>query len=201
MRKILQLLRLFLVCFSVLLMVHTDFQLRAQTTVTIYPNTASMNTGYVQSNGSKFNGDMQVSTSTTYGCGWAKFPLSAIPSNATINSVTIEFYTYAGNSSSVANTIRGFTGDPVTMTGSTLYNAIGTGTSYNSSTWTIGTTSSPSLNSRSLTAAAFVQSQLGTGYVNFGFVRGSSNLHAIYGTPNSTYCVRLIVNYGQNSPL
>jgi hypothetical protein len=82
------------------------------------------------------------------------------------------------------------------MAGTTLFNAIGAGTAYNSSTWTIGTTTSPSLNSRSLTAAAFVQSQLAAGYVNFGFVRGSTNLHAIYGTANTTYCVRLIVNYG-----
>jgi hypothetical protein len=157
----------------------------AQTTVTIYPTNSSMNTGYVQSNGTKYSDNMQVSTSTTYGRGWAKFPLSSIPAGATISAVTIQFYTYGGSTSSGANTIRGFTGDPVSMTGATLYNTIGAGTSYNSSTWTIGSTVSPSLNSRVLAGAeTFLQGQIGTGFVNFGFVRGSSNLHSIYGFSN-----------------
>jgi hypothetical protein len=155
-----------------------------------------MNTGYVQSNGTKYSDNMQVSTSTTYGRGWAKFPLSSIPAGATISAVTIQFYTYGGSTSSGANTIRGFTGDPVSMTGATLYNTIGAGTSYNSSTWTIGSTVSPSLNSRVLAGAeTFLQGQIGTGFVNFGFVRGSSNLHSIYGFSNTTYRVRLLVTY------
>ena len=168
----------------------------AQTTVTIYPANSSMNTGYVTSAGAKYSDNMQVSTSTTYGRGWAKFPLAAIPVGSTVTAVTIQFYTYSGSASTGANTIRGFLGDPVTMAGATLFNTIGAGTSYNSSTWTIGSTTTPSLNSRVLAGAeGFVQSQLGTGYVNFGFVRGSSNLHAIYGYSNTTYRVRLIVTY------
>jgi hypothetical protein len=164
-------------------------------TVTIYPNNASMNTGYVQSNGTKYSDNMQVSTSTTYGRGWAKFPLTAIPAGSTVNSVVIEFYTFGGTASTGVNSIKGFTGDPVSMAGATLYTTIGAGATYNSSTWTIGTTTTPSLNSRTLTAAAFVQSQLATGHVNFGFIRGSTNLHSVYGYSNTTYRVRLVVNY------
>jgi hypothetical protein len=168
----------------------------AQITTTIYPTNSSMNTGYVTSGGVKYSDDMQVSTSTTYGRGWAKFPLTSIPTGSTVTAATIEFYTYGGSVSSGVNSITGFTGDPVSMTGSTLYSTIGSGTSYNSSTWTIGTTTTPSLNSRALSgAASFVQGQIGTGYVNFGFIRGSTNLHSVYGFSNTTYRVRLIVTY------
>ena len=168
----------------------------AQITTTIYPTNSSMNTGYVRSIGTKYSDNMQVSSSTTYGRGWAKFPLSSIPAGATVNAVTIQFYTFGGSVSSGLNTIRGFTGDPVSMTGTTLYNTIGAGTSYNSSTWTIGTTTTPSLNSRVLAGAeTFLQGQIGTGFVNFGFVRSSSSLHSIYGFSNATYRVRLLVTY------
>ena len=168
----------------------------AQITTTIYPTNSSMNTGYVTSGGVKYSDAMQVSTSTTYGRGWAKFPLTSIPTGSTVTAATIEFYTFGGTVSSGVNSITGFTGDPVSMTGTTLYNTIGIGTSYNSSTWTIGTTTTPSLNSRALAGGApFVQGQIGTGYVNFGFVRGSTNLHSVYGFSNTTYRVRLIVTY------
>jgi large repetitive protein len=162
-----------------------------QTTVNIYPADLNFSSGYVTSAGSKFSGDMQVSTSTTYGRGWIKFPLNSIPSNAIISDVTISFYFYTGATSSAQNTIRGFYGDPVTMAGTTLYNDIGAGSSYNSSTWDINT-----WNTRVLTgAAAYVQNQISTGYVNFGFFRGSSNLHGIYGYTNATYKPYITVTY------
>jgi hypothetical protein len=167
-------------------------------TTTLYPTSSNLNTGYVTSSGTKYSDNMQVSTSTSYGRGWAKFSLSSIPTSATINSVTIIFYTYGGTSSTNANTITGFTGDPLTMVGSTLYSAIGSGTSFNTSTWSIGTTTSPSLNSKSLSATTFVQQQLSSGYVNFGFVRGAANLHSIYGYSNTNYRVRLQINYTNN---
>ena len=166
-------------------------------TVTVYPTASSMNTGYVTSAGTKTTDNMQVSTSTTYGRGWAKFSLANIPANATINSVSVIFYTYGGITSLNVNQITGFTGDPVTMVGSTLYTAIGSGTSFNSSTWTIGTTTSPSLNTKVLSAAGntFVQNQLAAGSVNIGFVRGSANLHSVYGYSNINYQVRLEISY------
>lgn len=166
-------------------------------TVTIYPTASSMNTGYVTAAGTKTTDNMQVSTSTTYGRGWAKFSLANIPSNATINSVSVIFYTYGGASSSTVNQITGFTGDPVTMIGSTLYTTIGSGTSFNSSTWTIGTSTSPSLNTKVLSASGitFVQNQLAAGSINIGFVRGSANLHSIYGYSSTNYKVRLEISY------
>ena len=161
-----------------------------------------MNTGYVTSAGSKTSGNMLVSTSTTYGRGWAKFPLTSIPSGSVITAVTIKFYTYGGTASATSNTIRGFTGDPVTMTGSTLYSTIGSGTTYNTSTWTIGTTTTPSLNTKVLipTGITYVQNQLSTGYVNFGFVGGSTSLQSIYGSNNTTYSVRLEISYNPPAP-
>ena len=161
-----------------------------------------MNTGYVTSAGTKTSGNMLVSTSTTYGRGWAKFPLTSIPSGSVITGVTIKFYTYGGTTSATSNTIRGFTGDPVTMTGSTLYSTIGTGTVYETSTWTIGTTTTPSLNTKVLAAAGitYVQNQLATGYVNFGFVGGSTSLQSIYGYNNTTYSVRLEISYNPPAP-
>ena len=164
-------------------------------TTTIYPTASNFNSGYVKSSGTKFSDDMQVSTSTSYGRGWVQFPLSSIPSSSTINSVTIIFYTFGGTSSSFSNTITGFTGDPISMSGSTLFTTIGAGTVYNTSTWTVGSTVSPSLNIKTLAASSFVEQQLSTGFVNFGFVRGNSTLHSIYGYSNSTYKVRLEINY------
>jgi hypothetical protein len=173
-----------------------------QLATTLYPINSSMNTGYVISGGTKSTGNMLVSTSTTYGRGWAKFPLTSIPSGSVITAVTIKFYTYGGTASATSNTIRGFTGDPVTMTGSTLYSTIGSGTVYNTSTWTIGTTTTPSLNTKVLTATGitYVQNQLSTGYVNFGFVGGSTSLQSIYGSNNTTYSVRLEISYNPPAP-
>lgn len=166
-------------------------------TVTIYPTASSMNTGYVTSAGSKTSDNMQVSTSTTYGRGWAKFSLANIPANATINSVSVIFYTYGGQTSTTVNQITGFTGDPVSMVGSTLYATIGSGTSFNSSAWTIGTSTSPSLNTKVLSAAGitFVQNQLAAGSISIGFIRGSTNLHSIYGYSSTNYKVRLEISY------
>jgi hypothetical protein len=162
-----------------------------QTTVNIYPADLTFSSGYVTSAGTKYSGDMQVSTNTTYGRGWIKFPLSSLPSNAIISDVTISFYFYTGATSSAQNTIRGFYGDPVTMAGTTLYNDIGAGTSYNSSTWDINT-----WNVRVLSGAeSYVQNAISTGYVNFGFFRGSSNLHGIYGYTNATYKPYITVTY------
>lgn len=173
-----------------------------QITTTLYPTNSTMNTGFVTSTGSKTSGNMSVSTSTTYGRGWAKFPLSSIPSGSVITGVTIKFYTYGGTSSTSSNTIRGFTGDPVTMTASSIYIAIGSGTAYNTSTWTIGTSTTPSLNTKVLSSAGitYVQNQLATGYVNFGFVGGSTNLQSIYGYSNSTYGVRMEITYTPAAP-
>ena len=168
-----------------------------QLTSTLYPTNSTMNTGYVTSGGTKTSGNMLVSTSTTYGRGWAKFPLTSIPTGSVITAVTIKFYTYGGTASATSNTIRGFNGDPVTMTGSTLYSTIGSGTSYNTSTWSIGSTTTPSLNTKNLSTAGvtFVQNQLSIGYVNFGFIGGSTSLQSIYGYSNSTYRVRLEITY------
>lgn len=169
---------------------------------TLYSTNTSMNTGYVKSTGTKTTGNLAVSTSTTYGRGWAKFPLTSIPSGSVITDVTIKFYIYGGAPSTTANTIRGFTGDPVTMNGTNLYSSIGSGTIYNTSTWTIGTTTTPSLNIKVLTSGGvnYVQNQLATGYVNFGFVAGSSSLHSIYGSNSTTYSVRLEISYIPPAP-
>lgn len=168
---------------------------KAQTTVTIYPNTGTYCSGYVSSTGTKYNGNIQLSNGSILRRGWANFPLTAIPQNASISSISIIFYSYSGTELNATNTITGFIGDPITMNGNDLYNSIGTGNVFNSSSWSIGTSTNPSLNSKSLTASAFVQQQLSVGHVNFGFIRGATDIYSIYGFSSTNYKVRLEITY------
>lgn len=175
-----------------------------QLTTTLYPTNSTMNTGYVQS-GVKYSGHLGVGNASpgfTYGRGWAKFPLTTIPSGSIITDVTIKFYSFGGTSSTTNNWITGFIGDPVTLQGSSIYNLIGSGQTFSVQPWTIGSTSAPSLNVITTTAISFVQSQLSAGYVNFGFMTstGSTNLNDIYGYNNSSYSVRLEITYNPPSP-
>jgi len=166
-----------------------------QLTTTIYPINSTMNTGYVTSTGTKISGDILVPS----GRGWAKFPLTSIPSGSVITGVTIKFYTYGGTTSNF-NQIKSLGGDPVTMTGTSLYGAfmVGNGTIYNTSTWTVGTSTTPSLNTIVLPSAiSHVQFALASGWVNFGFINANTNL---YGSNNTTYSVRLEISYNPPAP-
>lgn len=154
----------------------------AQTTVTITctGTSGSFNSGSVTSGGTKSDGNL-VNLSSTGSHGWARYDLSSIPPGATVTSVTANFTTYSSTSSSIANNIYGFTGNPATMGGGALYSACASGSSFNNSSWTANAANSKTLNSAGI---AFIQSNLG-GLVNIGYVRGSTNIYNIYGYPGT----------------
>ncbi len=158
--------------------------------ITIYAENTAYGTGFVRSSGVKTSGNMQVSTSTTYGRGWAKFDLSAVPANATITGVTLGFYTFTSTTTFTNNTITGFAQDPIFSTGGTLYNNIGNSTIYNTSTWSGSGWQTKSLNS---TVYSLVQSNIGNS-VTFGFIRGSAQLYQIYGY-SSTFKPYITIQY------
>jgi hypothetical protein len=184
---------------------NTNYKVRLEITYTtcqnsfnsgwIIPDNVTFASGYVKSTGVKYSGNLLVSLTSTYGRGWARFPLNSVPSNATITSANVRFYTYDGVSSATSNTIKGFTGNPITMTGSTLYSTIDNGTSLNNSSWSMGTIQNPAQNTKSLSNISFIQSQLSSGYLNLGFIRNVFNLYSIYGSNNSNYTIAIELNY------
>lgn len=164
-------------------------------TATIYAENTALGTGYVRSNGVKTDGNMLVSTSTTYGRGWAKFDLSSIPSNAVVTGVSIHFYTFGTSTSSSLNYITGFIEDPSTIAGTVLYNTIVNSQLFNTSTW-----ATPGWQSKTLDQAAwgFIENNIGNN-VCFGFRRGNSTLYQIYGY-NAVEKPYLLVNYSIPPP-
>ena len=139
----------------------------------------SYRTGSVNSGGTVNDGNM-VTINSGSNRGFASFDLSTVPAGAIINSVTVEFTTYSSVNSTAANNIYGFTGDPATIAGATLYTNAGSGTSFNSSSWTVNTLNTKVLNAAGIT---FIQTNAGGAFVNLGFVRGSTNSYSIYGYP------------------
>ncbi len=166
-------------------------QLNAQTTVSIYctGSTGSYNSGSVNSTGNKYDGNID---SVSFGAaapyfpvfrGWAEFDLSSLPVGATITNVSLYFTTYNGTQSSGAsNPITGFIGDASTMTASTLYNAIASGTSLAATIWSANGLQTASLGTAGNT---FIQNNLGSS-INVGFQRAGYLPYFIYGYPGAT---------------
>jgi hypothetical protein len=175
-----QLLRL-MTCVCAITML--GFTASAQTTVTIYATGAagSYNTGSVNSAGTKNDGNMITINSST-NRGWAKFDLSSIPAGALIVSANAVFTTYTSTASGAINNLYGFLGDPFSMSGTALYTACGSGTSFAAGTWTANATNTFALNA---TGTTFLQNNFG-GLVDIGYVRGSTNTYNIYGYPGTT---------------
>ncbi len=172
------------------LLIFVCIEARALTS-TIYANTGTYGSGSVTSTGTKTSGNFAVSSiATGTPRGWATFNLTAIPWNATVTSVTIKFYTYSSSTTTSMNIISGFTNDPVTTTGTSLFSILGLATSYNNSTWT---TSGWQTKTLSITSNSLVQNNLTTS-ISFAFRSGNSNQFNIYGS-TSTYPPSLIVNY------
>ncbi|MES2655985.1 MAG: T9SS type A sorting domain-containing protein [Bacteroidota bacterium] len=157
--------------------------LNAQVTVTITlncnGNTGSLASGSVSSTGTINDGDM-VTINSSANRGWAKFDLSFLPAGATINSATAFFTTFSSTLSGATNSVFGFTGDPSSMTGAALYANCGSGTVYNSSTWSANALQTKALNPAGI---SFLQANVGNANVNLGYVRGSTNTYNISGYP------------------
>lgn len=160
--------------------------INAQTTVTINATgtTGSFKTGGVNSTGTKVDGNMtNVSTTTGNNRGWAVFDLSSIPVGANITAVNVIFTTFSSTLSTANNTIRGTTGNPATIAGTTLFNQLNTGTLLNNTmSWpAAGTVTTPVI----AAGLAFFQSNVGANNVIIGFIRGSTNAYNIYGYPGT----------------
>lgn len=171
------------ICAITLLLLLSAAISHAQTTVTITctGTTGSFNSGSVTSGGTKSDGNM-VNLSSTGSRGWARFDLSSIPAGSTVTAVTANFTTFSSTSSSVANNIYGFTGNPATMGGSALYTACASGSSFNNTSWTANASNSEALNAAGI---SFVQTNIGS-LINIGYVRGSTNVYNIYGYPGTS---------------
>lgn len=160
----------------------------------ISPSESVWDSGYVTSNGIKYGGTVQVAPTN----GWARFPISTIPQNATIDSVKLRFYAYSStipSGSNMANYIRGFTGNPISLSGSSLYNLISQGILLNSTPWLIGTVNQPLENILMLDAVGFCQNQLSTGYLNIGFTKSGNLTYSIFGANSIDYPIALKVYY------
>lgn len=162
-----------------LLLLMGSWRSQAQTTVTIQATgtTGSYNVGSVSSAGTKYDSNM-VTINSGANRGFAKFNLSSIPAGAVISAASVTFVTYSSTSSSAANNIYGFTGDPATIAGATLYTNCGAGTAFSSVAWTANASNTLSLNAAGI---SFLTSNITSTQLCLGFVRGSTNTYNIAG--------------------
>ena len=165
-------------------------------TININPVAATYNTGYITNGGTKFSDAIQLDGSGgTQWRGYLKFPLSAIPSSgANITSSTLYITNNGSVSGTETNNVRALgSTDPVTATGTTFYDAIGAGTSYNASVWSNTGTLSLLLNS---TASTDIQTRLASpGYIAIGLTRGGGNVYNFYGYSGGANAPVLAVTY------
>lgn len=149
-------------------------------TITIYAtgNPGTYNSGSVTSTGLKNDCNLtNVNSINTR--GWASFVMPNIPPSSTINSAEINFTTYSSTASSLNNNLYGFGGSASGMSGTTLYNACLSGTSFNTSPWIANASQTKSLNAAGLN---FIATNLTAGnIINIGFVRGSNLAYNIEG--------------------
>ena len=172
-------------------------------TATCYPPTQTYATGYTDGT-TKTDGEMHAVSAGGVE-GWMKFDVSAIPDNATINSIKLYFYTTSSTNNcwvkltSVGNT-SGLL-DPVTASASDLFAAIKiTDPNYYTSNYISGFNSTPAWKNFTLSSSANTNLQtygLVNDYFAVGFYEyetGSYQLYT-YGYDNSTYRPYLEVNY------
>ncbi len=158
----------------------------------------SFASGSVNAAGTKNDGDLITLHNGADGNrGWGRFSLASIPPLATVTSVTANFTTYSSVLSNASNNIYGFTGDPASIAGATLYTNCGSGTTFNASSWTASAVQTKVLNAAGI---SFVQANLG-GFINLGYVRGSTNVYNIGGYPGDLAAApSIVVTYTGGSP-
>ncbi len=160
--------------------------------ISINPEIGTNNTGFT-STSSKTSGDIQVNSGSLR--GYLKFPLSALPADATITSSILTLTHNGTNSTSTAtNTVTALgNNDPVTTAANTLYSAIGSGTTYSSSIWPLSGSFDLSLNS---TANSNIQSRISSpGYIAMGLVRGGTDNFFFHGFAGGANAPTLTVNF------
>jgi hypothetical protein len=171
-----------------------------QGTLSINPINSTNNTGYVQNNGTKNSGNISVDGfGTTQYRGYIKFPLPSSLDGTVVTGATLNITNYSSNYGGETNYVRALTSDPVTTEGTTLYNNIGSGTSYNSSQWSSSGTLSLVLNAA---AVNDIQNNLSSiGHIALGLVRGGGNVYNFYGYSGGTNAPTLNVSYRSASDL
>ncbi|MDF3025769.1 MAG: hypothetical protein K0S23_76 [Fluviicola sp.] len=147
-------------------------------TVTITASSGTLLTGSVTPGGVTNDGNM-ITINQTANRGWAYFDLSSIPYGAIVSSATVYFTTFSSVASGATNTVTGFNGNPSVMSGTTLYNTIGSGTIMNSAVWPANALNTGAVNAAGLT---LIQNNCGAN-LTLGYVRGSTNTYNIYGYP------------------
>ncbi|MEZ5016828.1 MAG: GEVED domain-containing protein [Flavipsychrobacter sp.] len=176
-----------------LLFVGMSVDVFAQVTVTINASSGNLKTGSVNSSGTKNSGNMlNIRTLSSGSRGWAVFDLSSIPAGAIVTSAKVKFRTFNTTTSGATNRIRGVNGNPVTMSGTTLFSLLNTGTVLNASSWPGNAANTETVTSAGLT---YLENNIG-GDVLLGFVRGSTNQYNIYGnTASAANIPKLEITY------
>jgi PKD-like domain/Secretion system C-terminal sorting domain/Putative metal-binding motif len=167
--------------------------------INISPVNGTNNTGFVTST-VKTNDGIQCNNLITERRGFVKFPLTAIPTGATIVSSSLRLINNASLTLSTANNDVKPLGntDPVagTSTASVLFNAIGaqnSGANYSRTTWSNTGTITLALNA---TATTDIQSRFASpGYIAMGLARGSFSVYNFFGYSSGTNAPRLDVTY------
>lgn len=160
--------------------------------ININPLSATNNTGFT-STSTKTSGNITCNSGSLR--GYIKFPLSSIPSGATISSATLTLVNNNSTTlSTVANNVRALgNNDPVSTAANTLYNACGSGTSYSSANWS--NTGSVVLNLNS-SATSDIQSRISSpGYLAVGLQRGGTADYNFFGFGNGANSPQLTVGY------
>ena len=166
------------------------------TTISINPVNVTNGTGFTTSS-TKSSGNITVSSSSSSGgtvrLGYLKFPLTSIPSDATIASSTLSLTNNgSGDLSSQTNKVTALgNNDPTTTAASTLYTAINSGTAYNSEAWfNTGTII------KTLGANSDIQSRISSpGYIAMGLVRGNGSSTYKFDGYNGTTPPKLSITY------
>lgn len=159
----------------------------------INPVISTHNTGYTSSS-TKTSGDINCNSGTLR--GYAKFPLSDLNlEGITVTGVTLTVVNNGSiTPSSAINDIRGLANnDPVSTGASALYSAIGSGTVYNSSTWSNTGTLNLAFNAAGISD---VQNRISSpAYLAVGFLRNGSATYIFHGMNGGANAPKLQVNY------
>ncbi len=193
MNNLLSLLRtpkfLYVLCATLLLgIVHGRMNAQNTIAITCTGTAGSYKSGSVNAAGVKNDGNL-ISVNNTANRGWTTYNLASL-AGKTIISVTAEFTTYSSGSSTAGNWLKGFTGNPATLSAAALYDSCFTGPTLHFSTWSTNGLQSEEFNSAGID---FIQDHVG-GSINIGYTRNSGVNFNIYGYSGTTP-PRLIVTY------
>ena len=176
-----------------------------QTVISIFPVNAANNTGFVTSTVKTSDG-IQNNNGAGERRGIIKFPLTAIPTGATIISSSLRLTN--NNSTQLStndNDVRPLGNlDPVTTAAAALFTAIGTagsgavGTVYSRINWSNTGSITLALGSN---ATADIQSRFASpGYIAMGLARDGSFVYNFFGYSGGANAPRLDVTYSSSAP-